>query len=399
MTSAILVLNAGSSSLKFALYEPSALAPLCRGTIGGIGGVSDLKVTGPREALFSRREPPAPATHEEAATWLLTLVGDAPDLDLVAVGHRVVHGGARFGSPVAIDDAILAELRSLIPLAPGHQPHNLAAIDAVARAWPGLPQVACFDTAFHRALPRLAQLYPLPRNLIDEGMVRYGFHGLSYEYIASVLPDHAGERASGRVVVAHLGHGASLCGMLNRQSIATTMGFTALDGIMMGTRSGAIDPGIILHLLQTKGMAPHDVADVLYARSGLLGVSGISDDVRVLEASSDPCAAEALDLFAYRVVREVGSLVAALGGLDVLVFTAGIGEHSPGMRDRIGQGLGWTGLVLDGERNARSEIRISTAGSKVDALVIPTNEELPIARAARAHRRGIRRPLPQDSWD
>ncbi|WP_262031333.1 acetate/propionate family kinase [Microvirga sp. Mcv34] len=385
MTSAILVLNAGSSSLKFALYEPSALAPLCRGTIGGIGGVSDLKVTGPREALFSRRDPPAPATHEEAATWLLTLVGDAPDLDLVAVGHRVVHGGARFGSPVAIDDAILADLRSLIPLAPGHQPHNLAAIDAVARAWPGLPQVACFDTAFHRTLPRLAQLYPLPRDLIDEGLVRYGFHGLSYEYIAGVLPDHAGGRADGRVAVAHLGHGASLCGLLNRQSIATTMGFTALDGIMMGTRSGAIDPGIILHLLQAKGMAPHDVADVLYARSGLLGVSGISDDVRVLEASSDPCAAEALDLFAYRVIREFGSLVAALGGLDVLVFTAGVGEHSAGMRDRIGRGLRWTGLILDRERNARSEIRISAAGSKVDAFVIPTNEELPIARAARSH--------------
>jgi acetate kinase len=213
-------------------------------------------------------------------------------------------------------------------------------------------------------------------------VVRYGFHGLSYEYIAGALPDHAGERATGRVVVAHLGHGASLCGMLNRESIATTMGFTALDGILMGTRCGAVDPGIILHLLQAKGMTPHDVANLLYARSGLLGVSGISDDVRALEASDDPRAAEALDLFAYRVVREIGSLVAALGGLDVLVFTAGVGEHSAGVRERIAQGVGWTGLVLNGGHNARSETRISAAGSAVDAFVIPTNEELPIAQAA-----------------
>jgi acetate kinase len=399
MIPAILVLNAGSSSLKFALYEPERLASLCRGEIGAIGGETYLRVAGPAAAMFEGLKSPSHAEHEAATTWLLSLLHGTRDLDLVAAGHRVVHGGSRFSAPVLVDDDILTELRALIPLAPGHQPHNLAAIDAVARAWPELPQVACFDTAFHRTLPRLAQLYPLPRNLIDDGMVRYGFHGLSYEYIANALLEHAGERASGRVVVAHLGHGASLCGMLNRQSIATTMGFTALDGIMMGTRCGAVDPGIILHLLQAKGMVPQDVADLLYARSGLLGVSGISDDVRILEASDDPLAAEALDLFAYRVVREVGSLVAALGGLDVLVFTAGIGEHSPGMRDRIGQGLGWTGLVLDGGRNARSETRISAAASKVDALVIPTNEELPIARAASAHRRGIRLPLPQDPQD
>lgn len=399
MIPAILVLNAGSSSLKFALYEPERLDSLCRGEIGAIGGETYLRVVGPAAVLFEGLKSPSHADHEAATTWLLSLLHRTRDLDLAAAGHRVVHGGSRFSAPVLVDDDILTELGALIPLAPGHQPHNLAAIDAVAGAWPELPQVACFDTAFHRTLPRLAQLYPLPRNLIDEGMVRYGFHGLSYEYIANALPEHSGERASGRVVVAHLGHGASLCGMLNRQSIATTMGFTALDGIMMGARCGAVDPGIILHLLRAKGMVPQDVADLLYARSGLLGVSGISDDVRILEASDDPRAAEALDLFAYRVVREVGSLVAALGGLDVLVFTAGIGEHSPGMRDRIGQGLGWTGLVLDGGRNARSETRISAAESKVDALVIPTNEELPIARAARAHRRGIRLPLPQDPQD
>ncbi|SCY97915.1 acetate/propionate family kinase [Microvirga guangxiensis] len=383
MTAAILVLNAGSSSLKFALYEPGELALLCRGTIAAIGGETDLKVTGPEQALLGGQRPPAHANHEAATSWLLGLVGEIRDLHLVAVGHRVVHGGSRFSSPTVINATVLAEFRDLIPLAPGHQPHNLAAVDAVARAWPGLPQVACFDTAFHRTMPRLAQLYPLPRDLVDGGMVRYGFHGLSYEYIADVLPDHAGERANGRVVVAHLGHGASLCGMRNRRSIATSMGFTALDGIMMGTRSGAIDPGIILHLIQARGMATDEVADLLYARSGLLGVSGISDDVRILEASDDPRAAEALDLFAYRVVREIGSLVAALGGLDVLVFTAGVGEHSAGLRDRIAQGLAWTGLTLDHGCNARSEVRISDAPSKVDAFVIPANEELPIARAAR----------------
>lgn len=383
MTAAILVLNAGSSSLKFALYEPDGIALLCRGTISAIGGDANLAVTGPEQALLEGRRPPAHASHEAATMWLLGLVDDGSDLDLVAVGHRVVHGGPRFSAPVRIDDGILAALRDLIPLAPGHQPHNLAAVDAVARAWPGLPQGACFDTAFHRTMPRLAQLYPLPGDLIDQGMVRYGFHGLSYEYIADVLPDHAGERANGRVIVAHLGHGASLCGMLGRRSIATTMGFTALDGIMMGTRSGAIDPGIILHLIQARGMAADGVADLLYARSGLLGVSGISDDVRILEASDDPRAAEALDLFAYRVVREIGSLVAALRGLDVLVFTAGVGEHSAGIRDRIARGLDWTGLILDPGLNARSEVRISDAASKVDAFVIPTNEELPIARAVR----------------
>lgn len=387
MTSAILVLNAGSSSLKFALHEPDRLDLLCRGEIGAIGGETYLKVAGPQASILEGRASPARADHETASTWLLSLFRGLRNLDLVAAGHRVVHGGARFSAPVVVDDAVLAELRDLVPLAPGHQPHNLAAIDAVARTWPGLPQVACFDTAFHHTLPRLAQLYPLPRDFIDGGVIRYGFHGLSYEYIASVLPDYAGERANGRVIVAHLGHGASLCGMLNRQSIATTMGFTALDGIMMGTRSGAIDPGIILHLLQTKGIDPSEVADILYARSGLLGVSGISDDVRVLDASHDPHASEALDLFAYRIVREIGSLTAALGGLDVLVFTAGVGEHSAAMRDRVGKGLGWTGLTLDRERNARSEVRISVDGSKVDVFVIPTNEELPIADAARSHRR------------
>src|SRR5919206_2776873 len=256
-----------------------------------------------------------------------------------------------------------------------------AATRAASAMWPDLPQVACFDTAFHRTEPRLAQLFAIPRAFTQEGLVRYGFHGLSYEYIVGVLPEAAGERANGRVIVAHLGHGASLCAMRNRESVATTMGFTALDGLMMGTRCGAIDPGLVLHLIRERNMPAEAVADILNKRSGLLGVSGISDDVRVLEASDDPRAAEALDLFAYRVIRETGSLMAALGGLDVFVFTAGIGERSVRLRRRISEGLGWAGLRLDPDRNDASDPRISSLESAVAALVIPTNEELPIAKA------------------
>jgi acetate kinase len=252
-------------------------------------------------------------------------------------------------------------------------------VRAIAKAWPRLPQVGCFDTAFHRSQPRLAQLFGLPHALSDAGMLRYGFHGLSYEYIASVLPDIAGGRAGGRVVVAHLGNGASLCALKDRQSIATTMGYTAIDGLIMSTRCGAIDPGLVLQLVRERGCEP--VADLLNNRSGLLGVSGISGDVRVLEASEDPRAKEALDLFAYRILREAGSLIAALGGLDVLVFTAGIGEHSAKLRRQICEGLAFTGARLDPARNDAAQTKIHADGSSVDLLVIPTNEELPIARA------------------
>ena len=383
MTGAVLVLNAGSSSLKFALYRAEALEPLCRGAVEPIGAKPWLDLSGPRTSLLDGAVPPPESgDHEAVVQWLLTALRGRPDLEIAVAGHRVVHGGANFDRPVRVDDAILAELERLVPLAPGHQPLNLAAIRAVSAMWPDLPQVACFDTAFHRTEPRLAQLFAIPRAFTQEGLVRYGFHGLSYEYIAGVLPEAAGERANGRVIVAHLGHGASLCAMRNRESVATTMGFTALDGLMMGTRCGAIDPGLVLHLIRERNMPAEAVADILNKRSGLLGVSGISDDVRVLEASDDPRAAEALDLFAYRVIRETGSLMAALGGLDVFVFTAGIGERSARLRRQISESLGWAGLRLDPDRNEASDPRISSLESAVAALVIPTNEELPIAKAS-----------------
>jgi acetate kinase len=378
---AVLVLNAGSSSLKFALYEVEPLEVLCRGGVEAIGAKARLRLTGPRASLLEGGVPPESGSHESVVEWLLETLRRRADLEVVAAGHRVVHGGSKFDGPVRVDDAVLTELDGLVPLAPGHQPHNLAAIRAVAKAWPDLPQVACFDTAFHRTQPRLAQLFPIPHELTRDGMVRYGFHGLSYEYIAGVLPEAAGARADGRVIVAHLGHGASLCAMRNRESVATTMGLTVLDGLMMGTRCGAIDPGLVLHLIRERNMAPETVSDILNNRSGLLGVSGISDDVRVLEASDDPRAAEALDLFAYRVVREAGSLIAALGGLDVFVFTAGIGENAVQIRRKICEGLSWAGLILDQARNEGSETCISGSTSAIAALVIPTNEELPIAKA------------------
>ncbi|GGC79463.1 acetate/propionate family kinase [Chelatococcus reniformis] len=382
MSNAILVLNAGSSSMKFALYDADTLEPLTRGNVRGIGGETGLDVSGPDGAIFGApRSLSHHADHQAAIAWILKRIREEPGLSLRAAGHRVVHGGPRFTAPVLVDDAILAQLAALTPLAPAHQPHNLAALRAVAQAWPGLPQVACFDTAFHRTQPRLAQLLPLPRSFADEGVLRYGFHGLSYQHIAETLPDLIGRRCEGRVIVAHLGHGASLCAMRERRSVATTMGFTALDGLMMGTRSGAIDPGLVLYLIQERGMAPAAVAELLNKQSGLLGVSGLSDDVRVLTESGDACAEEALELFAYRAVREAGSLMAALGGLDVLVFTAGIGEHAPGVRAAIASALAWAGIDFDGERNRHNAQRISRDGSAVDVLVIPANEELPIARA------------------
>jgi acetate kinase len=386
MTDAILVLNAGSSSVKFALYEARTLALLCRGGMSGLGETAKLSVTGPLGPLIQEHVAlSATAAHAQAVTALIAALHDgAVEVTLVAAGHRVVHGGARFASPVPVDEDVFAELSTFSPLAPNHQPHNLAAIRAVAKAWPDLPQVACFDTAFHRTQPRLAQLFALPRALTEEGILRYGFHGLSYDYIASVLPRFAGARADARVIVAHLGHGASMCAMHGRQSIATTMGFTALEGLMMGTRCGALDPGVVLHLLQQKQMTAKAVDDLLNNRCGLLGVSGLSDDVRALEQSRAPEAAEALDLFAYRAAREIGSLVAALGGLDVLVFTAGIGEHAAGMRARILDRSRWTGIEPDADANARNAARISASSSAVDVFVIPTDEEIVIARATAA---------------
>lgn len=385
MTSAILVLNAGSSSIKFAVYEARALDVLCRGSIDGIGAAVSFRITGPHID-----ESAAPSTlgddstHATLTPWLIDeLKSRLPGLDLVAAGHRVVHGGMKYDAPVLATKEVLADLEKLVVLAPGHEPHNLAAIRAATAAWPSLPQVACFDTEFHRNQPRLAQIYALPRRWTDEGILSFGFHGLSYEYIASVLPGYAGARADGRVVAAHLGNGASMCAMLARRGIASSMGFTALDGLMMGTRSGNIDPGVVLYLMQQCGMTAAEVSDLLYNRSGLLGVSGISSDVRELEASDDPRAREALDLFAYRASRELGALVADLSGLDVLVFTAGIGEHSAGVRRAICERSAWAGIAIDHEANNAHRTDISAAGSKVQVLVIPTDEEIVIAQAAR----------------
>jgi acetate kinase len=311
------------------------------------------------------------------AGWLREHYGGAR---VLGVGHRVVHGGARFTGPTVVTPQVLEELRQLVPLAPLHQPHNLAAIEAVTGRLPEVPQVACFDTSFHRGHPPVAEMVPLPREIRERGVQRYGFHGLSYEYIASVLPDVAPEIAAGRVIVAHLGSGASLCALKECRSIDSTLGFTALDGLCMGTRPGAIDPGVVLHLFQGLGLSAKEVEGILYKKSGLLGISGISNDMRVLLESREPAARLAVDYFVYRAAREIGALAAVLQGIDGLVFTAGIGEKSAAIRERICASSAWLGIDLDREANARHELRITRPGSKVSAWVVPTNEELMIAR-------------------
>jgi acetate kinase len=299
---------------------------------------------------------------------------------VIGIGHRVVHGGTRFDAPARIDAEVIKYLGTLVPLAPLHQPHNLAPIEAIAEAAPQLPQVACFDTAFHRSQPALAQHFALPHDLTESGVRRYGFHGLSYDYIVHKLAETMPMVARGRLVIAHLGNGASLCAVADGKSVASTMGFTALDGLMMGTRSGALDPGVLLYLLMERRMSPKDIEDLLYRKSGLIGVSGISSDMRTLRQSSEPEAAEAIALFVYRIVREIGSMAAALGGLDGLVFTAGIGENDAATRSEVAAGCRWLGLALDEERNTRGETRIHADGSRLTAWVVPTDEERMIAR-------------------
>jgi acetate kinase len=318
---------------------------------------------------------------------------ERPDIILTAAGHRVVHGGLHQTGPARVTHTMLAELEALVPLAPMHQPHSLAAIRCVAHALPDLSQIACFDTAFHRTMPRTAQIFALPREMSDAGILRYGFHGLSYDYIAGKLRPHLGNKAKGRVVVAHLGSGASMCALKNRQSIATSMGFTALDGLMMGRRSGTLDPGVVLYLMQQKGMSADDIATLLYERSGLLGVSGISSDMSVLEASTAPEAKEAIDLFCIRAAGELASLVASLGGLDAIVFTAGIGENSARIRSGICDRLGWMGVALDTSANTRHATRINAIWSDIDVLIIPTDEEAVIAEAIRVLTRKAPCPL------
>ncbi len=380
-----LVLNAGSSSLKFCVYrrpDAGAWGLEARGQIEGIGTAPHFTVkdgagaTVADEAIDARVRDGAAAI-DALAAWLR---GRYAGARVRGVGHRVVHGGPTFAAPTVITPDVLQELRRLVPLAPLHQPHNLAAIDAVAARLPDVPQVACFDTSFHRGQAAMATVVPLPRDLCAGGVQRYGFHGLSYEYIASVLPSVAPEIAHGRVVVAHLGSGASLCAMRDGRSVDSTLSFTALDGLCMGTRPGAIDPGVVLYLFQTLGMTPKDVETVLYKKSGLLGISGISNDMRDLLGSADPAARLAVDYFVYQAAKQVGAMAATLGGVDALVFTAGIGEHSPEIRRRICEASAWLGLELDPAANDARHACITRPGSRVSAWVVPTNEELMIAR-------------------
>ena len=378
-----LVLNAGSSSLKFCLFQrpPSEGWRLeARGQIEGIGTAPRLSIKDGQGESLDKRDVSVRDGHEAVgvlAGWLRSRYGGS---NVLGIGHRVVHGGSRFTAPTIVNQEVLAQLRELVPLAPLHQPYNLAAIEAVFERLPGVPQVACFDTSFHRGQPPVAELIPLPRDLRQAGLQRYGFHGLSYEYIASVLPEVAPKIASGRVIVAHLGSGASLCALNEGKSVDSTLGFTALDGLCMGTRPGALDPGVVLHLFQGLRLSTTEVETLLYKKSGLLAISGISNDMRDLLGRAEPEARLAVDYFVYRVAKEIGALTAVLGGIDALVFTAGIGENSPEIRRRICESSRWLGLELDESANENRGPEISTSNSKVSAWVIPTNEELMIAR-------------------
>jgi len=389
LTEAILVLNAGSSSIKFSLFpgeqQPTRQDLFCEGECAGLGHRVHFTARDGTGAPLLDEHLPEGATHQDVLTALLQwLERRFAEHQLMAAGHRVVHGGMIYEGPVRIDAEVVAELTRLVPLAPLHQPHHLAAIAALSKLYPKLPQVACFDTSFHHTQPEVAAAFALPRRLTEEGVRRYGFHGLSYEYIASVLPDIVGpETAQGRVVVAHLGSGASMCAMKQRRSVATTMGFTALDGLPMSRRCGSLDPGVVLYLMEEKKMTASAVSDLLYQSSGLLGVSGLSDDMKTLLASDKPRAAEAVDLFVYRICRELGSLVAALGGFDALVFTAGIGEHAPEIRRGVCEKANWLGLEIDEEANAAGGPRITKPDSKTSAWTIPTDEDLMIARHTR----------------
>jgi acetate kinase len=385
MDSYALVLNAGSSSLKFCVFKrpvEEAWQVEARGQIEGIGTAPRMSVKNERgEKLLDDKLDPAVrdgrAAIDVLSGWLRSKYHGGR---IVGVGHRVVHGGPRFSAPVVVTREILAELRELTPLAPLHQPHNLAPIEAIFERMPDVPQVAVFDTGFHRGHAPVATVVPLPRELCKGGVERYGFHGISYEYIATALPEVAPDIAEGRVIVAHLGSGASLCAIRNRKSIDTTMSFTAVDGLCMGTRPGALDAGIVLYLFQKLGLSVKEVEDVLYKKSGLLGISGISNDMRDLLGRSEPEARLAVDFFVYRTAKEIGALAAVLGGVDALVFTAGIGENSPEIRRRISEASAWLGIELDEAANAARGPRISKHQSKVSAWVIPTNEELMIAR-------------------
>jgi acetate kinase len=385
MADAVLTLNAGSSSIKFSLFEAAGADRLrlaSRGALEGIGSAPhfvawDLAGTVLTDRKWPDQNPRFQSLLATVLDWTQTHLGDDT---LMAVGHRVVHGGPDHTRPELVTPDLLAALDRLTPLAPLHEPHNIAPIRAIAAARPNLPQVACFDTAFHHTMPRLATRFALPCDYEKAGVRRYGFHGLSYEYISRRLGEVAPDLAKGRVIAAHLGNGASLCAMRGGRSVDTTMGFSALDGLMMGTRCGSLDPGVILYLAEERGLTPKQIEDLLYRRSGLLGVSGgIASDMRTLLASTDPRAKEAIDLFAFRIARESGALTSSLGGLDGIVFTAGIGEHAPAIRAMVAARLGWLGVQLDLDANARDAAVISTPQSRIEVRVIPTDEEAMIA--------------------
>ena len=378
----LLVLNAGSSSVKFCTFEVGPDGPVrdLGGQVAQDGDDVRLVVRRRGETLADRSLGTTRLDHGAALAALAGFLDDGNELErCIGIGHRVVHGGAEYAAPMLIDDAVLARLDAYVPLAPLHQPHNLSAIRAIGQRFPGVPQVACFDTAFHRTVPEVAQLYAIPLSYAAEGVRRYGFHGLSYEHVARRLPSLDPRAAAGRTVAMHLGNGSSMCAMSACRSVATTMGFTAVEGLPMGTRSGAIDPGVLLYLMDRHGYAARDLERLLYHRSGLLGVSGISADVRVLQVSDAQEAKLALDLYVYRAGRELGSLAAALGGLDAIVFTAGIGEHQAGIRAGICRAAGWLGLRLDDDANRRHGPRISRDDSTVAAWVVPADEESVIA--------------------
>jgi acetate kinase len=388
MADAILVLNAGSSSLKFSVFlEDEPPQSLFRGQVEGLFTRPHFVARDEAGQLLGEQEWTAGTRlgHEGAIDFLLDWGrrGALWGHRIVAAGHRVVHGGLKFTRPVRVDADVLTALEAFVPLAPLHQPHNLAAIRALARRAPELPQVACFDTSFHRTQPAVAQAFALPRRYTEEGVLRYGFHGLSYEYVASVLPGLDARAAAGRTVVAHLGNGASMCAMKGGRSAASTMGFTAVDGLPMGTRCGALDPGVLLYLMDQHGMDARALERLIYQQSGLLGISGVSSDMRTLLDNPEPRAAEAIDLFVYRIGRELGALAAALGGLDALVFTGGIGENAATIRARVCRDAAWLGLDLDESANDARGPRISRPGSRVSAWVVPTNEELMIAQHTR----------------
>jgi len=385
----IVTLNAGSSSLRCAVFDRSEDGPKPRLRLS-LRGLPDRMIWERRDLRSDENEereiePPGDAEDAQSAAraeMLRRLHEEIAEQDIAAVAHRVVHGGRDHVAPIEVDAAVLSDLEALVPLAPSHQPHNLAAICELADRLPDVPQIACFDTAFHRSLPPNDRIFALPKSLTEDDVVRYGFHGLSFEHIAATLAESAPELTGGRVVAAHLGHGVSMCAMHEGRSVATTMGMTALDGLPMGRRSGALDPGIVLYLIEERGMAPAEVRQILYERSGLLGISGISGEMTDLLASESEDAVRAIDFFVYRCQREIGSLAAALGGLDGLIFTGGMGENAPDIRSRICAGLGWLGVALDGDANRNGAAQLSASDARVATMLIRTDEENVLARHA-----------------